>query len=198
MRCNKSDEVWNGANSVFQLTYSRRCRLWCWSLLSINCERTPSSHSRVLSSAISTLVLTRVTSHHYYPKRRACSQAQVFWWKAPSGCNCKLSRVFAYARIMTINVLVYKLAFKKSRKIHQFTLKSGSKHEKVSTQVVNFSAPILLQKYPKKFIAENRTRAHLPSCLPYHYTTTLTTCHSENFHYNIINLYIDFHNKEWQ
>ena len=115
IRCNKSDQVWNGANSVFQLTFSRRRRLWCWSLLSINCERTPSSHSRVLSSAISTLVLTRVTSHDY-PKRRVCSQAQAFWWKAQSGCNCKLYLVFASSRIMTINVLVYKLAFKKSRK----------------------------------------------------------------------------------
>ena len=115
MRCNKSDEVWNGANSVFHLTFSRRRRLWCWRLLTINREQTPSSHSRVLSNAISTLVLTRVTSHEY-PKRRACSQAQAFWRKAQSGCKCKLSLVFAYARIMTINVLVYKLAFKKIRK----------------------------------------------------------------------------------
>ena len=170
MRCNKSDEVWNGANSVFQLTFSRRRRLWCWSLLSINCEQTPSSHSRVLSSAISTLVLTRVTSHEY-PKRRACSQAQAFWWKAQSGCNCKLSLVFASARIMTINLLVYKLAFKKIRKIHQFTLKSGSKHEKASTQVVNFSAPILFKKYPKKkcIPESNPGSPTVLSPLPLHY-----------------------------
>lgn len=121
MKCNKSDEVWNGANSVFQLTFSRRRRLWCWRLLTINCERTPSSHSRVLSNAISTLVLTRVTSHEY-PKRRACSQAQAFWWKAQSGCKCKLSLVFASSRIMTINVLVYKLAFKKNQEKYTSSL----------------------------------------------------------------------------
>ena len=100
---------------------------------------------------------------------------------------------------MTINVLVYKLAFKKNQEKYTSSLSNREANtRKLVHRSSTFQPQFYLKNIQKKSLSENRTRAHLPRYLPYHYTTTLTICHSENFHYKIIDLYTDFHNKGWQ